>query len=1284
MKTNIYLLLVLAATNSLVVGQSPHSSNLTIDSLQNFNKSYWLSYISQKTNRSQADINEFIGAQKRQYIKDTYYSSQKNPSSSPVIQQACTNIDFETGTTAGWNLSTGFHPLYNASGCCPTAGGAQAIMSGNATDPCGGFPVVAPGGNFSIRLGNNGTGGVADRMEQKFFVTAANANFTYKYAVVFQDPGHVASEQPAFTIEMIDTLGNAIPCTYYNVAAGANIPGFLNSATCPNVIYKPWTNVVVDLTNYIGQNVIIRFSTYDCALGGHYGYAYIDGSCVAFQQTTSDTLCAGMTKQICAPPGFGSYVWSGGNINGNTNQCVTVGPGFTYTVQTTLVTGCQGPAFYYPMITNVKPLAAFTTAGNNCTMTVGFNNTSSISAGSIVSHNWNFGDGNNSTLLNPTHTYANPGNYNVRLITASNKGCLDTVFNAVPVNSPPIANFTQTTVCQGSPVTFNDLSVASQGVINNWNWNFGDASTNSLQQHPSHIYSTPGTYSVTLFVSSSNGCADTAVHLVNVNALPNPNFNVANSCFGTQSVFNNSSSIPSGSISNWMWDIDGNGTVDYTNQNITHNYPAAGTYTVNLTASSNANCIKTFSSTVTIHPLPTINISGNNVCLNAVTQFINNSSITNGNQITSYNWNFGNSTSSSQTSPQVIYTSSGNYMVTLSATSNNNCLNSGSTIIQVHPNPVPLFSTANVCHGNTNMFNNQSTISGGNITNWMWDVNGDGNTDSTSANPTFVYPNPGTYSVSLTAISNYNCIKTYTSTVMVHPRPAINFTANNTCLGSATSFTNNSTIGFNNVITNYHWNFGSGNMTTTGQNPWIIYPNYGNYVVNLTATSNFNCTSTGSMQVSVYANPNANFIASTTCHNQATQFTNQSNIAVGNISKYRWDFDSDNTWDDSTNVNATYIYPAFGTMNAKLEAISNNNCRSQKTNVVIVHGNPTADFSVNSVCLGDNTNFQNLSASPDGTITSYQWDFNGDNVIDNVSQSPVHNYATNGVYLAKLEVQTQYGCTNVKSKSVYVNAKPVAQFTANKTNGCPSLCVPFANNSYITAGTIVTYQWLFGDNSDPNYVKNPTHCYESGIYSVNLKCVSDSGCISTFNSPALVNVYPSPTAGFNVDPEEIDEFQPIVNVQNTSTGASAVSYTFDFGLVYNTANFTHTLNLNGPGQVLLMQIATNTYGCKDTALKLIEIRPGFVIYLPNAFTPNGDNLNDGFGAKGVGIESFQLQVYDRWGHLIFESNDINDYWQGNAKGSSEPIEDGVYVWKAKVKDVFHKHHDLTGHVTVIK
>ena len=313
-------------------------------------------------------------------------------------------------------------------------------------------------------------------------------------------------------------------------------------------------------------------------------------------------------------------------------------------------------------------------------------------------------------------------------------------------------------------------------------------------------------------------------------------------------------------------------------------------------------------------------------------------------------------------------------------------MSTGTTQVSVWPNPVVNFSAPIVCEGATTYFTNNSTITSGNISYWMWDVNGDNNTDSTTKNPSFVYPAAGNYIVSLTAISNNNCVKTVTNTITVNSIPTSSFVANNTCLGGIVSFTNLSNIAPGNQITSSFWNFGSNN-TTYATNPQITYYSYGNYTVTLTSTSNNNCKSTYTSVVSVYANPIANFVSTTACLNQATQFTNSSTIAAGTITKYRWDFDDNNTWDDST-TNPTYIYPTFGPKNCILQAQSNNNCYSLKSNLVMVHGNPVANFKANSTCFGDVTNFQNYSTTSDGIITNYMWDFNGDNITDNILVNP--------------------------------------------------------------------------------------------------------------------------------------------------------------------------------------------------------------------------------------------------------------------------------------------------------
>ncbi len=1115
MKTYLLTAVLLAVLlHSPANGQNVTSVSL-IDSLANFNTKQWTNfYWSHHT--SVNDLPEFVYAHQRDYIRDTYFSPQRISGQPNTPQQACTNIDFESGNLNGWTTSTGYNPLYNALGCCQNAGGAQLVTSGAGLDACGGFPVVSAGGNFSVRLGNNGTGGIADRLEQTFSVTSANANFTYRYAVVFQDPGHATADQPKFEIEMLDSNGVQIPCTYYNVAAGQNIPGFVNSTNCANVVYKPWTNVSVDLTNYIGQDVTIRFTTQDCSLGGHYAYAYIDGSCSNFNITQNNILCQGSTIQLVAPVGFAAYNWTLPNGTPATGQLLTTGtPGF-YTLNLTTVTGCPGPTITYLLTEFPKPNANFISVQPSaCTHTIGFINTSNITSGSITSNNWTYGDGNTSNTQNGLNNYINNGTYNAQLIVTSNMGCRDTAIVPVTISPLPTAAFVANNVCLYGQTSFTNSSTVTTGFITNTTWQFGD---------------------------------------------------------GTQSLLNQP----------------------------THQYANAGTYNVTLNITTNSNCSNSISQQVTVNPLPNV-----------------------------------------------------------------------------------MFTANNVCEGNATNYVNTSSIVSGSISNYIWDYTSDGTPDNTNQTASTIFSNPGTYTTQLMAISNLNCSATRTLVVTVYPNPVAQFNASPVCEGTQMTFTNQSTI-ISGQIVNNQWAFGD-NTSSLLANPSHLYTGFGSFNVTLITSSNFGCVNSVSQLVTVHPKPTVNFQSTTTCLNQATQFSNQSSIASGTIIKYRWDFENNGTIDDST-ANPSHIYPTAGTQQTRLMAISNNSCVNQNLNPVVVHYNPTANFSVPSTCMPASSHFTSLATSSDGTITSYAWDFNGDNLIDNNQQNPQYIYLQSGNYGVKLEVQTQYGCTNSIIKSAYVNATPSALFAAQNNTGCPSLCVQFINNSTIGSGNIVTHQWIFGDNSNPDYSQNPTHCYSTGNYNVMLKVVSDSGCVSSLTMPSLVNVYPLPVANFNVTPEEVEITTPMIEVEDRSIGASAIKYIFNDGTIRNTPNFNYTFNTDVAKTVSIMQVAVNSYGCRDSIIKQIEIKPAYVIYVPNAFTPNSDGTNDGFKAVGVGIAQFKLQVFDRWGALVFETDDINKAWDGSIKGKGdfESTKQEVYVWKAQVTDVLSEKHSMIGHVTLLK
>ena len=420
-------------------------------------------------------------------------------------QSSCPNSDFESGTLAGWQGATG--------GCCPISAttpgivdGQHTIMTGPGTDPnsCDVITVVAPGGLYSARLGNDGTGARAEKLTYSLTISASNSLFIYKYAVVLQDPDHSPSEQPRFQIRVLNSAGVLIDpiCGEYTVVSGSSIPGF---QTCNGDIrYKDWTTVGLDLSAYVGQTITIEFATGDCSLGGHFGYAYVDAYCSPLQ--ISSTYCTGAFAAILsAPIGF-SYLWN----TGATTQSINVNnpnAGLVYTCLLTSVTGCT--VNISTNLTLFDPVADFTIT-NTCYDDAIFENTTFLPFGTILdSFLWNFGDGTTSTLENPTHSYAAPGTYNVTFTISNALGCSSTTTYQVTVYQSPTAAIaysgsasfcTSDTTPQSVALTGTNLFAG--GVFSAPTGLTVDATTGAIDASTS----TPGNYVVTYTIPTANGC----------------------------------------------------------------------------------------------------------------------------------------------------------------------------------------------------------------------------------------------------------------------------------------------------------------------------------------------------------------------------------------------------------------------------------------------------------------------------------------------------------------------------------------------------------------------------------------------------------------------------------------------------------------------------------------------------------------------------------------------------------------------------------------------------------
>ena len=389
-----------------------------------------------------------------------------NVSLTPVpVQPACSNMGFENGNLSSWVATTGNSimaplgsptPIYQLSAIGVSPGRHAVVNSG--TDACGGFPRVDPlGGASSLLIGNNNVGAEAEQISQTFLVGASNSSFTYRYAVVFEDPGHSSAEQPFFIARLRDQNGVVIPCSEFIVSAAADLPGFFNSTVCTGVKYKPWSTVNVDLSNYLGQNVTAEFTVGDCSQGGHFGYAYVDAACSpSTLAALADTICPGESVTLTAPTGYESYTWNPGNI---TTQSTVVSPLVTtnYTLSLTAFNGCVSNV-QIPITIAPLPVPVIQYQAPACDLPVLVQSLSTISSGTIANQQWNLGSSStpsSSSLTNVTSLFTGPGTYPISLQLTSDQGCTANATSSIIV--PPCVfhiAITGDTICPGQCLSF--------------------------------------------------------------------------------------------------------------------------------------------------------------------------------------------------------------------------------------------------------------------------------------------------------------------------------------------------------------------------------------------------------------------------------------------------------------------------------------------------------------------------------------------------------------------------------------------------------------------------------------------------------------------------------------------------------------------------------------------------------------------------------------------------------------------------------------------------------------
>ncbi len=617
-----------------------------------------------------------------------------------------------------------------------------------------------------------------------------------------------------------------------------------------------------------------------------------------------------------------NYLWNFGDsytsTQTNPSHHYSSGGNYNVTLTASSIEGCSN-TYTLPVVMD-KPTADFQSQGSCAGSTISFTDNSTYPSGSIISWAWTFGDGGTSTLQNPTHIYALAGSYQVTLVVESSLFTYGTVIKTVNISNKPIVQFTASnlTGCAPLATTFSDASTTAAG--SSYHWNFGDNNYSSLQS-PTHTYIISNqTFSVRLVVTSPDGCRDslTKTAYINVMDTPTANFSSTSGCVNTEISFNEIFDIDDQNQA-WAWDFGDGGTS--TIQNPVHIFTNTGNYPVNLVVTNSVGCSSyiTKSTAISNKPVASFTAPDQAGCAPFSVNFNNQSTIPAG---STYNWNFGDNSTSTLLNPVHSFAANGNYTVKLVITAPGGCSDSmvGAAYIQVFNGITADFAQVNQCTNSPTIFTDNSVSGSGTIASWNWNF-GNGNS-STSAHPSFVYIDSGTYQVTLTVVTTDGCSNTITKEVVVDDKPAVHFAASdvNGCSPLSVDFTNvtNAAPG-----STFNWSFGNGS-TSTLQNPSSTYTTINTYSVKLVVTSPQGCIDSLVLNnyISLQNTPTALFLASTSLVSMPDAQVSFSDNSI-NYSTVNWNF-GDNSY--STIEDPKHIYGDTGTYDVCLIAYSSYGC----------------------------------------------------------------------------------------------------------------------------------------------------------------------------------------------------------------------------------------------------------------------------------------------------------------------------------------------------------------------
>ena len=801
----------------------------------------------------------------------------------------------------------------------------------------------------------------------------------------------------------------------------------------------------------------------------------------------------------------------------------------------------------------------------------------------------------------------------------------------------------------------------------------------------------PGTYSVTMSVVGNSGVKCT-YHLDTVIkgtlVLPVANFTSDLVCVGKETTFTDTST-PKDSITEWLWDFDGDGIIDSKLQNPKHKFSTAGTFDVKLTVKQGP-CDSTITKKVTVAPLPVLKITNPaEVCLPTkvdITAANVTTGSTGGGTLTYWT---DSAATTVLANPTTIGTSGTYYIKTTTAAG---CTDIKPVVVKINPGAdLKITDPLAVCYPGTVDITAAAVTTGsvgvGTLSYWS-----DPAGMVSVGNPTAISVS-GTYYIKATPATGCTDIKPVK--VVISPLPTLTITTPSpVCTPGKVDLTDPAiTAGSSSGGTYSYWKDAAATIILPSPN---AVGATGTYYIKIVVAGG--CSNIQPVNVTInplpisYAGPdvvictgdNAMLGTNTVTPNYSYSWSPATGLSNANISNPTVSL----TNFGKTAVSYNYVVTTTNTTTK---------CVTTDTVKVTVNIVPTVNAgTAESVCSGMDVK---LKGTIGGSASSATWSGGAGKFANKydleTTYSPTEAEFMAGTVTLTLTSDDPEGPCTFASSDVIITfyQNPTVKFSADKKEGCPVHCVKFSDSSLVIGTTdfIEKWNWSFGDpnsGSNASDLKNPSHCYENtGYYDVALTVTSNHGCKSTQTMEKMIHVFAVPVAEFTPTPNPVSVLDPTVTLVNGSS-PDVVSWVYHFGdgdsIAPSVASPVHLYPDKASSSYLATLTVKNADGCVNYVEHIVEVGPEFTFYIPNAFTPDGDGINDYFSGKGIGIVKYDFVIFDRWGNLIFHSESLEDQWNGRANNGDEISQQDVFVWKVKLTDIFGKKHSYMGTVTLVK